>query len=445
MAGQDRARRAAITWDEGAGKALDTSSIMAGIKAAADKPGAVVKKVGDTDAAMGTAAKTVEASYELPFLAHATMEPMNFTADVKADGGDLYGPTQFQQLAHGLAAQAAGLPAEKVRLHTTFLGGGFGRRIDVDYVVQAVQISKAAGVPVKLLWTREDDMTHDFYRPMSYHHLGAGLDAQGRPVAMTFKAVSPSVTSRLFPSVVSKEGVDPFMTEAAVIAYDVPNIHASTVIHDSGLRVGYWRSVSHASNTFANESFLDELAAAAGRDPYEYRRALLDKQPRLKNVLEIAARMAGWGQALPARHFRGLAVMEGYGAFLAQVAEISVASGNVTVHRVVCVADPGMMVNPDIVKAQIEGSVVFGLTAALKGEITLQGGRVQQTNFHNYPMLRMNEMPKVEIQLVTSSEAPAGMGEPATALIGPAIANAVFAATGKRIRRLPIQAQDLKA
>jgi isoquinoline 1-oxidoreductase beta subunit len=308
-----------------------------------------------------------------------------------------------------------------------------------------VQISKAAGLPVKMVWTREDDMTHDFYRPMSFHRLSAGLDAQGRPVAMTFKAVSPSVTSRLFPSAVSKEGVDPFMTEAALTPYDVPNLSASTVIHDTGLRVGYWRSVSHASNTFANESFVDELAKAAGKDPYEYRRSLLEKQPRLRHVLELAAKMAGWGQPLPAGRFRGIAAMEGYGAFLAEVAEVSVAGGNVTVHRVVCVADPGMMVNPDIVKAQVEGSVVFGLTAALKGEVTVQKGRVQQTNFHNYPMLRMNETPKVEVHLVESTEAPAGMGEPATALIGPALANAVFAATGKRVRRLPIRPQDLRA
>src|SRR5439155_19101440 len=364
-------------------------------------PGAVIKKVGDADAAMGSAVKKVEAAYELPFLAHATMEPMNFTADVKVDRCDLYGPTQFQQLAQGLAAQAAGVPAEKVSLHTTFLGGGFGRRIDVDYIVQAVQISKAAGAPVKLVWTREDDMTHDFYRPMSYHQMSAGLDGQGRPVAMKFQATSPSVTSRLFPSVVSKEGVDPFMTEAAVIPYDIPNLSASSVIHDTGLRVGYWRSVSHAANTFANESFIDELAAAAGKDPYEYRRMLLDKEPRFRNVLDIAARNAGWGQPPPAGRSRGIALMSGYDSYLAEVAEISVArDGGIRVHRVVCAVDPGMMVNPDIVKAQIEGSVVFGLTAALKGEITLQNGRVQQTNFDSYPMLRMNEMPKIDIYLV---------------------------------------------
>ncbi|PYQ16712.1 MAG: aldehyde oxidase [Acidobacteria bacterium] len=435
-----------ITWDEGKGAALNNRDIMAGIKAAAAGPGAVIKKVGDADAAMGSAVKKVEAAYELPFLAHATMEPMNFTADVKVDRCDLYGPTQFQQLAQGLAAQAAGVPAEKVSLHTPFLGGGFGRRIDVDYIVQAVQISKAAGAPVKLVWTREDDMTHDFYRPMSYHQMSAGLDGQGRPVAMKFQATSPSVTSRLFPSVVSKEGVDPFMTEAAVIPYDIPNLSASSVIHDTGLRVGYWRSVSHAANTFANESFIDELAAAAGKDPYEYRRMLLDKEPRFRNVLDIAARNAGWGQPPPAGRSRGIALMSGYDSYLAEVAEISVArDGGIRVHRVVCAVDPGMMVNPDIVKAQIEGSVVFGLTAALKGEITLQNGRVQQTNFDSYPMLRMNEMPKIDIYLVASGEKPGGTGEPATALIGPAVANAVFAATGKRIRRLPIRAQDLKS
>ncbi|PYQ39125.1 MAG: aldehyde oxidase, partial [Acidobacteria bacterium] len=270
-----------IKWDEGGGRALNSEGISAALKAAAAKPGAVIKKLGDVDAGAKGAAKTLQADYELPFLAHAAMEPMNFTADVQKDSCLVYGPTQFQQLAQGVAAQVTGLKPEQVTVKTTFLGGGFGRRIDVDFVGQAAEISKAmGGGPVKLVWTREDDMTHDFYRPTSYHQMSGALDAEGRPVVLKFHLTSPSVTSRLFPPVV-KDGVDPFMTEAAAVPYDIPNQLADVVIHDTGLRVGYWRSVSHALNSFAYESFMDELAAAAGKDPYEFRRALLDKQPRL--------------------------------------------------------------------------------------------------------------------------------------------------------------------
>jgi isoquinoline 1-oxidoreductase beta subunit len=428
-----------IKWDEGAGRALDSPSISAALRAAAAKAGSVIKKQGDVDAGMKAAAKTLQADYELPFLAHAAMEPMNFTADVGKDSCLVYGPTQFQQLAAGVAAQAAGLKPEQVTVRTTFLGGGFGRRIDVDFIAQAVEISKAiGGGPVKLVWTREDDLTHDFYRPTSYHQLSGALDAQGRPIVLRFHLTSPSVTSRLFPPVV-KEGVDPFMTEAAAVPYDIPNQFADVVIHDTGLRVGYWRSVSHALNSFAYESFIDEMAAAAGKDPYEFRRALLDKQPRLRHVLELAAEGIGWGKPLPAGRGRGIALMEGYGTAMAQAAEVSVSGNTVRVHRVVVAADPGRMVNPNIVRQQLEGSIIFGLSAALYGEVTLKDGRVQQTNFHNYPVVRMPDSPAIDIHLVESDEKPAGIGEPGTALIGPAVANAVFAATGKRLRRLPLR------
>jgi isoquinoline 1-oxidoreductase subunit beta len=427
-----------ITWDEGAGKALDSAGIALGLKAAAARPGAVFKKQGDPDAGLKGGAKTVRAAYELPFLAHAPMEPMNFTADVRPDSCLIVGPTQFQQLAAAMAAQASGLKPEQVTVRTTFLGGGFGRRIDVDFIVQAVEISKAVGAPVKLLWTREDDMTHDFYRPTSYHQLEAALDAQGRPVALKYHMTSPSVTSRLFPSVV-KDGVDPFMSEAAAVPYDIPHQLADLVIHDTGVRVGYWRSVSHALNAFANESFMDELALAAGKDPYEFRRALLEKQPRLKHVLELAAQKAGWGQPLPAGRARGIALMEGYGTSMAQVAEVSVQGKTVKVHRVVVAADPGKMVNPNIVQQQLEGSIIYGLSAVLFGEITLKAGRVQQTNFHDYPVVRMPDSPAIEMHLVESEEKAAGIGEPGTALIGPAVANAVYAATGKRLRTLPLR------
>jgi len=428
-----------IQWDEGPGRTLSTAGIVAALKAAAAKPGAVIKKQGDADEALKGAAKTLQAEYELPFLAHAAMEPMNFTADVQKDSCLVYGPTQFQQLAAGVAAAASGLKPEQVTVRTTFLGGGFGRRIDVDYVAQAVEISKAmGGGPVKLVWTREDDMTHDFYRPVSYHQLSGALDAQGRPVVLKFHLTSPSVTSRLFPPVV-KEGIDPFMTEAGAVPYDIPHQLADVVIHDTGLRVGYWRSVSHALNSFAYESFMDELAVAAGKDPYEFRRALLDTHPRLKRVLELAAEKSGWGRPLPSGRARGIALMEGYGTSMAQVAEVSVSGKEVRVHRVVVAADPGRMVNPNIVKQQLEGSIIYGLSAVLYGDITLENGRVQQTNFHDYPVVRMPESPVIEMHIVESLEKPAGIGEPGTALIGPAVANAVFAATGKRLRRLPLR------
>jgi len=428
----------AITWDEGAGKALNSAGVASALKAAAARPGAVIKKQGDVDEGMKGAAKTLEAAYELPFLAHATMEPMNFTADVRKDSCLVCGPTQFQQMAAGVAAQVTGLKPEQITVRTTHLGGGFGRRIDVDFIAQALEISKAVGAPVKLVWTREDDMTHDFYRPTSYHQLSGALDAQGRPVAMRFHLTSPSVTSRLFPSVV-KEGIDPFMTEAAAVPYDIPHQLADVVIHDTGLRVGYWRSVSHALNSFANESFMDEMALAAGKDPYEFRRALLDKQPRLKHVLELAAEKAGWGKPLPAGRARGIGLMEGYGTSMAQVAEVSVSGRTVRVHRVVVAADLGRMVNPNIVRQQLESSIIYGLSAVLYGEITLKDGRVQQSNFHDYPVLRMPESPQIEMHLVESDEKPAGIGEPGTALIGPTVANAVFAATGQRLRKLPLR------
>ena len=428
-----------IKWDEGAGRALSTATIAAALKAAAAKPGAVIKKQGDVEAGAKGAAKSLQADYELPFLAHAAMEPMNFTADVQKDSCLVYGPTQFQQLAQGVAAQVTGLKPEQVTVKTTFLGGGFGRRIDVDFIGQAAEISKAiGGGPVKLVWTREDDITHDFYRPTSYHQMSGALDAQGRPVVLKFHLTSPSVTSRLFPPVV-KDGVDPFMTEASAVPYDIPNQLADVVIHDTGLRVGYWRSVSHALNSFAYESFMDELAVAAGKDPYEFRRALLDKQPRLKHVLELAATKSGWGTKLPAGRARGIALMEGYGTSMAQVAEVSVTGNKVRVHRVTVAADPGRMVNPNIVRQQLEGSIIYGLSAALYGEITLKDGRVQQTNFHDYPVVRMPDSPAIDIHIVDSDEKPAGIGEPGTALISPAVANAVFAATGKRLRKLPLR------
>ena len=441
-----RARKAretlTVQWDEGAGAKLSTASILAGVRAAAATEKIIsIKKTGDAAAALASAARVVQAEYLSPYLAHAPLEPMNFTADVRDGRCRLIGSTQFQQGAQGAVAAALQLKPENVTVETTFLGGGFGRRIDLDFIVQAAQISQAVGKPVKLLWTREDDMTHDFYRPMALHRLAAGLDASGRPIALTFQLTSQSITQRAFG--LPKDTLDAFMVEAAVAPYAIPHQTHDLVIHDTGLRVGYWRSVSHALNAFANESFIDELAATAGQDPYVYRLALIREQPRFVAVLTQAAASAGWHTPPAAGRSRGIALMEGYDTFMAQVAEISVTQGVITVHRVVVVADLGRMINPDTVEAQIRSSVVFGLSAALHGEITLVAGRVQQSNFNDYQVLRMNDTPVIDVGLVHSTEKPGGIGEPATALIGPAVANALFAATGKRVRQLPLSPENI--
>ena len=427
-----------ITWDEGPMKGLSSEGVFKQLADAMAKPGASIKQQGNVDDAMKGAAKTVEATYQMPFLSHSPMEPMNFTADVKKDSALLIGSIQFQQAALGIASAMTKLKPEQITIKTTFLGGGFGRRIDLDYMMQAVEISMAVGAPVKLVWTREDDVTHDFYRPASLHRLSAGLDSGGKPVAISHKMSSPSITSRLFPPVV-KDGVDPFMAEAIVVPYDIANQSVHTVIHEPGLRVGYLRSVSHALNVFANESFVDEMAAAAGKDPVEFRLAMLGKQPRHANVLKIAAEKAGWGKPLPKGHARGVALMEGYETYMAQVAEVSVQGGDIKVHRVTVAVDLGRMVNPNIVQQQLESNIVFGLIALLYGDITLKDGRVQQTNFDTYKLLRINEMPKIDMHIVKSTEKPGGIGEPGMALISPAVANAVFTLTGKRLRQMPLR------
>jgi isoquinoline 1-oxidoreductase beta subunit len=440
-----KARKAlTVQWDEGAGAALDHNVVLATTRAAAanGKVLPIGKPAGNVAEAMKGAAKTLKAEYISPMQAHAPLEPMNFTASVKDGKCLLVGPTQFQQGAHGAVAATLGLKPEDVTLKTTFLGGGFGRRLELDFIVQAAQISKAVGKPVKLLWSREDDMTHDFYRPLGLNQLEAGLDAQGNPVALHFKVTSQSITQRAFG--LPKETFDPFMAEAALTGYEIPNTQHDLVIHDTGMRVGYWRSVSHNMNAFANESFMDEMALAAGKDPYQYRMGLLKNKPRFAHVLKLAAEKAGWGKALPAGHARGIALMEGYDTYMAQVAEVSMKNGEVVVHRVTVAADLGRMVNPDTVEAQIQGSIVFGMSSALMQEITLEKGRVQQTNYNNYPVVRMNEAPKIDIVLVESTEKPGGIGEPATALVVPAIANAVASLTGKRVRKLPMTAQAIQ-
>jgi len=441
-----KARQAlSVVWDEGAGAALDHNKVLASTRAAADsgKVLPIVKPTGNVADAMKGAAKVIKAEYITPMQAHAPLEPMNFTASFENGKILLIGPTQFQQGAHGAVAGALGLKPEDVTLKTTFLGGGFGRRLELDFVIQAAQISKAVGKPVKLLWTREDDMTHDYYRPLGLNQLQAGLDAKGMPVALSHKVTSQSITQRAFG--LPKETLDPFMAEAAVGPYAIANTQHDLVIHDSGMRVGYWRAVSHNMNAFANESFMDELAASAGKDPYQYRMALLKDKPRFARVLKLAADKAGWGKPLPKGRALGIALMEGYDTYMAQVAEVSVKDGVVKVHRVTVAADLGRMVNPDTVEAQIQSSIVFGMSAGLMQEITLDKGRVQQTNYNNYPVVRMHESPKIDIVLVPSKEKPGGIGEPATALVVPAIANAVAAATGKRVRKLPLTPEAIRA
>ena len=432
-----------VEWDEGAGSALSSKSMMDGIRqaAATGKVLTIGKPVGNVADAMKGAAKVIKAEYTLPLQAHAPLEPMNFTADWKDGKLLLIGPTQFQQGAQGATAAALGIKPEDITLKTTFLGGGFGRRLELDFIVQAAQISKAVGKPVKVLWTREDDMTHDFYRPQALNEIEAGVDAAGNPVAMKFKATSQSVTQRAFG--LPKDTLDPFMTEAAVAGYQIPNTQHDLVINDTGLRAGYWRAVSHNMNAFANESFMDELAANAGKDPYQFRMALLKDKPRFANVLKLAADAAGWSTKPAAGRARGIALMEGCDTYMAQVAEVSVVNGKVKVHRVVVAADLGQMVNPDTVRAQIQSSIIFGLGAAVKSKITVDKGRVQQRNFDSFEVVRMDEAPRIDIVLVQSKEKPGGIGEPATALIGPAVANAVFKLTGKRVRTLPITKEEL--
>jgi isoquinoline 1-oxidoreductase beta subunit len=434
-----------IAWDEGPNASVSSESIRKLYLESAEKTGAIARKDGDVEAALAKAAKKVEAAYEVPFLAHATMEPMNCAADVRPDGCDIYAPTQFQTFTQNTGAQIAGLKPEQVRVHTTFLGGGFGRRAEEDFIAEAVEISKGTGAPVLVTWSREDDMQHDFYRPAAYSKLVGGLDADGWPVAWKSRIVGPSIMSRFFPGSV-KNGIDETSVEGqANSKYGIPNFLVEYVLTETGVPVGFWRSVGNSHNGYITECFIEELSKAGGKDPFEFRRKLLANAPRHRGVLELAAEKAGWGKPLPAGQTRGIAMVESFSSFVAEVAEVSVnrKSGEVKVHRVVCAVDCGRNVNPDIIAAQMEGGIVYGLTAALKGQITIDKGRVQQSNFHDYEMVRMNEMPKVEVHIVPSNEAPGGVGEPGTPPIAPAVCNAIFAATGKPIRRLPIRAADV--
>jgi len=434
-----RAREALqIEWDEGANARLSDASIHELYVAAAAKSGAVAREDGDAPSEIARSAERIEAVYEVPFMAHATMEPMNCTADVRSDGCDLHVPTQFQTTAQSTAARIAGLSPDKVDVHTTFCGGGFGRRSETDFVSEAVEISKALRTPVQVVWTRDDDVQHDVYRPATYTTLAAALGRDKKPLAFFARIVGPSIFARVMPQNV-KDGIDRTSVEGLKdMPYAIPNVRIEYVRQETGVPVGFWRSVGHSQNGFILESFIDEMARAANVDALAFRRSLLEEKPRHRAVLEAAANAAGWGRRMPQGSGLGIAVLESYESYVAEVAEVAVsADGSHRVQHVWCAIDCGTNVNPDTITAQMHSGIVWGLSM-LKGRVTVRRGRVEQTNFHDFPVLRIEEMPLVDVTIVKSGEPPGGVGETAVPPLAPAVANAIFAACGTRVRKLPI-------
>jgi isoquinoline 1-oxidoreductase beta subunit len=449
----------AVKWDEGPAAKESSPELHKQFLANAAKPGKPLRNDGDADSVLASSPKKIEAVYELPFAPHACMEPMNCTVQIRPDGAEAWVPTQAPQWAQGVIAETAKLPPEKVIVHTTLMGGGFGRRYQADFVMEAAQVAaKAAGKPVMVLWTREDDMHHDFYRPASYHKLQGSLDANGNLAAWKHFQTSTSIAAKWNQKPEEDSGLGEFGS-GATIPYATPNIRLEYTLAESSVPRAWWRSVEHSSSGFVVESFIDELAAAAGQDPLAFRMKMIggdrkipmfgdEKEPpldtaRLKGVLQLAADKAGWGKPLPKGVGRGIATFYSFHSYTAAVAEASVKDGAIKIHRLVYAVDCGRPINPDGVRAQVESAAIYGLSAALHDAITIKDGRVEQSNFDDYEMPRMSETPKTEVHVVMSKEAPTGIGEPGLPVVTPAVCNAIFAATGKRLRRLPIRAEDL--
>jgi isoquinoline 1-oxidoreductase subunit beta len=434
-----------VAWDDSKAEKRSTATIMAEYRTLAEQPGKPARKEGDAAAALKGAAKLITATYEFPYLAHAPMEPLDAVVKLDADSCEIWCGDQFQTVDQGNAAATAGLKPEQVKIHTLLAGGSFGRRANMgsDYIVEAVSVAKALGangIPVKLQWTREDDIRGGLYRPLYLHRLEAALDKNGQLVGWQHRIIGQSIIAgTAFAAVMVKDGIDGTSVEgAANLPYAVPNMSVELNTTETGVPVLWWRVVGSSHTAYATEAFIDEIAHAAGKDPFAFRQAMLEHHPRHKAVLELAAKAAGWGSPLPKGKGRGIAVAEAFGTYVAQVAEVTVApNGKVKVDRVVCAVDCGTPINPDVITAQMEGGIGFGLGAALYGAITLKDGQVEQTNFDAYQVLRIDEMPKVEVHIVQSPEAPTGVGEPGVAPVGPTVANAVFAVTGKRLRVLP--------
>jgi isoquinoline 1-oxidoreductase subunit beta len=438
---------AAATFDGGKHADLTTADVVAALAEAAKRDGAVAQAVGDASATLKDASNKVESVYENPFLAHATMEPMNCTVHVKSDGCDVWVGTQIPTRAQEVVAKAVGSAPEQVRIHNHYLGGGFGRRLESDFIEQAALIAKQVDYPVKVIWSREEDIQHDMYRPYYYDRIAGAVDANGKLVAWKHRVVGSAILARWM-TAWYKDGVDIDAVDGAIdLVYDIPNFHVDYVREEPpGIPTAFWRGVGPTRNGYVVESFIDELAAAAKQDPVAFRRAMLGKSPRALHVLERAAALSRWGNSLPPRKGRGISLMKAMGSHISQVAEVTVAdNGEVRVDRIICVIDTGVAVNPDIIVAQMQSGIVFGLSAVLWGDITLKDGRVQQSNFDNYRVLRIYETPKIDVEVVKSNEDPGGIGEPGTCALAPAVLNAVYAATGVRLRKLPINTDLLKS